>query len=152
MTPDPTAGTPDPAPHPDVIKALHRRIADTIGNLRAADQKAGVLLAGIGIVAASTGGIDFRPAALATALTLGSAAVLLALVLAPRGSLSIHARRDADMSNVLLAVGDLEQPRALARELTVLSEIATRKYRLIRAALFQLGLTAALFVTAHVVA
>lgn len=35
--------------------------------------------------------------------------------------------------------------------MTVLSAIATRKYRLIRAALFQLGLTAALFVVAHVV-
>lgn len=116
MTHDPAIATPDPALDPDVIAALHRRIADTIGNLRAADQKAGVLLAGVGIVAASTDGIHVHPAAVGAAVTLGAAAVLLALVLAPRGSLSIRSGRDANSGDVLLAVSDLEQPRELARE------------------------------------
>ncbi|WP_406284773.1 hypothetical protein [Embleya sp. NBC_00896] len=150
MTHDATVDTPDPGLDPDTIAALHRRIGDVIGNLRAADQKAAVLLAGIGLATASIGGIDHRPVAVGAAASLGSAAVLLALVLAPRGSLSIRASRDADMGDVLLAVSDLEQPRALARELVVLSEIATRKYHLIRAALLQLGLTVPLFVLAHV--
>ncbi|MFE3206424.1 hypothetical protein [Embleya sp. NPDC059237] len=145
---DPIVRTPgtDPAP----TAALHRRIADTVGNLRAADQKASILLAAVGLAAASGGDLDRGVLAVATAVSLGTAAVLLALVLVPRGALSVRAGRDADVDVVLNVVDAAERPRALARELADLSGIATRKYLLIRAALVQLAVTAVLFGLARV--
>ncbi|MFE5329427.1 hypothetical protein ACFRCG_23870 [Embleya sp. NPDC056575] len=147
---DPTVHAPGADADPVPIAALHRRIAETTGNLRAADQKASILLAAAGLAAASGSDVDQSLLSVATVVSLGTTAVLLALVLVPRGALSVRAGRDAEMDLVLRVVDAAERPRALTRELTELSEIATRKYSLIRAALFQLAVTAVLFGIARV--
>ncbi|WP_331738622.1 hypothetical protein [Embleya sp. NBC_00896] len=139
----PTTESPrdtDPATdHTALRPTLHRRVDLVVSNVRAADQKAGLLLAGIGLVAPGLRAI--RGAAVYGAgAGLATAAVLLVWVLLPRTRGSLRVATDPDTTLRLLA--ESEQPRALAEEYQRMSRIADVKFALIRAALLVLGLTA----------
>ncbi|MEU8139023.1 hypothetical protein [Streptodolium elevatio] len=113
---------------------LRARIASAEGNIRAADAKASVLLAGLGFVAGpmlALGGA----AAVVVAAALLVPAVLLGLVLLPRTAGLRDLLPGASARDVIDAVADADQPVRLASELSVLNGIAVRKYALIRAAL-----------------
>ncbi|MFI1585624.1 hypothetical protein [Embleya sp. NPDC020630] len=107
---------------------------------RAADQKAGLLLAVLGVSASALARIP-TGAAVAAGAGIAAAVVLLVLVVLPRTGGWAWPVDDPDTA--LRRIADAETPRALAAEHDRLGRITARKYALIRAALFVLAATAA---------
>ncbi|MFI6588351.1 hypothetical protein [Embleya sp. NPDC050493] len=143
-----TDTTPDPGhglDHAVLVAALHRRIDTAVAGHRAADQKAGLLLAVLGV---SVPALARLPTGAAVAAGAGMAVtgVLLVLVVLPRTGGSARPVHDPDTALRLIA--EREAPRALAAEHERLGRITTGKYRLIRAALLVLALTTAVAVIA----
>lgn len=123
----------DLAPDVDLVPELNRRIDDAVGNLRAADTKASILLATIGTVGAVLTGLGTVSAATVSAV-LSVPIAFLGLVLWPRTAGRVD-RRGMAAREVLASVAAHASPFALAEELARLEASADRKYRLIRAAL-----------------
>ncbi|WP_237536018.1 hypothetical protein [Streptomyces sp. SID3343] len=136
---DTTTGTPG-LDHAALVAALHRRIADRIAGHRAADTKAGLLLAVIGVSAPA---LEALPAGLAVGAGAGLALAGVLLVLLPRTDGWLQPTRDLDPDRVLRLIADRETPRELAAEHERLGRITAGKYALIRAALIVLALTTA---------
>ncbi|MYW06044.1 hypothetical protein [Streptomyces sp. SID3343] len=126
---------------------VHRRIAEATANIRAADQKAALVLAGLGLASAGLGSL---PAAAAVLVGVGliASAALLGLVLLPRTQGTWTALADADPALVLDLVDLAERPDALAAELTDLTRIAVRKYALVRIGLLATAATVAVYAAA----
>ncbi|MFI6587486.1 hypothetical protein [Embleya sp. NPDC050493] len=149
--PEPTTDsidTSDPAgagPAPEdaaLVAALHRRIDDRIAGHRAADQKAGLLLAVIGFTTPVLSTLPTTTVARAAGAGLVPAVVLLVAVLLPRTHGWLRPARDPDAALRLLA--ERETPRELAAEYERLGRITAGKYALIRLALIVLALTASI--------
>lgn len=132
----------------DLIDELTRRTGDIVGTLRAADSKAGLLLAGIGVVAGNLDGLPYLGALVVGGL-LVVAAVLLALVLLPRiGTGPLAWTASTPVRAVLDGIARAAMPSELARELAGLTAIARTKHALIRAALSTLVLAGAAYAVA----
>jgi hypothetical protein len=124
----PTAATS----HTHLVPVLKERRDEATNNLRAADQKAGLILAAVAFSGAL---VDKLPHVAAT-VTAGLAIALAALggALWPRtGGWQDH--RGHTPGAVLTTVEANEQPEALAAEPARLSNAAYRKYRYIQAAI-----------------
>jgi hypothetical protein len=139
----PGEAAPDPARQAadrDAADAgrLRARIASAEGNIRAADSKASILLAGLGFAAAPLLGLG-GPAAVVMAAVLLVPAVLLGLVLLPRTAGLRDLLQGMSARGVVDAVAEAEQPVRLASELSGLTGTAVRKYGLIRAALLAMA-------------
>lgn len=143
---------PVPAPAADtVLPELHRRTADAVGNIRAADNKASVLLAVLGFSAGPLGTIDYPAALAAVGAVLVLPAVLLGLVLLPRTGGRVD-RTDWPVPALIADITDRGDRYALAAELRVLDAIADRKYTLIRRALFAMTGVIPAYVAAYLTA
>lgn len=139
-TTEPPLDTDSATDHTALRATVHRRVDVVVSNVRAADQKAGLLLAGIGLVVPGLRGIQ-GAALYGAGAGLATAAVLLVWVLFPRTGGTLRVATDPDTTLRLLAESD--QPRSLAKEFQRMSRIAEVKFALIRAALLVMGLTAA---------
>ncbi|WTX01177.1 hypothetical protein OG216_47915 (plasmid) [Streptomycetaceae bacterium NBC_01309] len=113
---------------------LRARIGDLRDNHRAADSKAGLLLATLGIAATALPQIPSRVGAAATGALLGVAAFLLLFVLVARGRRRAFTAHRVDVDQVLVDVWTGASTFALGRELQRMSRIAAAKYALINTA------------------
>ncbi|MFF7250036.1 hypothetical protein ACFZBU_39810 [Embleya sp. NPDC008237] len=135
----PTTESPRDTDPTALRSTLHRRVDLVVANQRAADQKAGLLLAGTGLVAPGLRALQ-GAAVYGAGAGLAMAAVLLVWVLLPRTHGTLRVATDPDTTLRLLT--ESEQPQALAQEYQRMSRIANVKFTLIQAALLVLGLTA----------
>lgn len=138
--------------HAHLVPALKQRREDAIGNLRAADQKAGLILAALAFSGALVDKLPHIAAIVTASLAITLAIAALGGALWPR-TRGLHDHRGRTPSDVLATVDADEQPDALAAELAVLSNAAHRKYRYIQAAIVMIatggGLTLILAVALH---